>query len=72
MLPRRKPVIEVIDDDMAEVLRGKTGFERLRLGGVLFRSASRLIEQSIRNSHPDWDDAAVRRELARRIAGDAG
>jgi hypothetical protein len=65
----RAPVIEVVDNAVAAVLRRKSGGERLRMVDALYRSARRLIEANVRLTHPDWDAAATRREVARRMAG---
>ena len=68
---RWPPVIEVIDDDMAAVLRAKTGAQRLAIVDALYHTARMLVETNIRSVHPDWDDRAVRRAVAERIAGAA-
>jgi hypothetical protein len=60
--------IEVMDDQMAEVLRGKTGAERLWIANGLFKMARQLIEASVRERHPDWDEPRIQREIARRIS----
>ncbi len=66
---RREPLIEVVDDDMAEVLRRKTGAERLKIVDALYRAAWQLVEWNVRAEHPDWDERCVRRAVAERIAG---
>ena len=63
-----RQVIEVVDDGMAQVLRGKTGAERLRIADGLFSFARELITSSIRAAHPDWDDPRIAAETARRIS----
>lgn len=70
-MTRRAPVIELIEEAMADVLRSKTGLERLAIGDALYLSARELIESSVRSGHPDWDAPRVAREVSRRIAGDA-
>jgi hypothetical protein len=65
----RKPVVEVVDDDMAEVLRRKSGWGRLKIVDALYRTAWELIEGNVRHDHPDWDQQRVRRAVAQRIAG---
>ena len=65
------PRIEVLDDAMAEVLRAKTGAERLRIANDMFRMAQRLMRSSLRARHPDWDEARLTRETARRISNGA-
>ena len=60
--------IEVVDDEMAQVLRGKTGAERLRIASGMFSSARRMIRNMLRAEHPDWDEQQVNEEAARRLS----
>ena len=60
---------EVIEDVMAEVMRRKTGAQRLAIVDALYRSAWALIEGNVRRAHPDWNDVRVRATVAGRIAG---
>ena len=60
--------IEVMDDAMAEVIRAKTGAERLRVASGMFASARRLLLGYLRSEHPDWDGARVQQEAARRLS----
>ncbi len=69
LMKRRPLVIEPIDEGIANVLRRKSGAQRLEIVGSLFRSTRRMIETSIRSNHPDWDETRIRREVAARIAG---
>jgi hypothetical protein len=62
------PVIEVMDDAMAEILRQKTPAERLRIAGRMWKSARVILRGAIRTEHPDWDTEQVNREIARRIS----
>ena len=64
----RRMVIEVVEDEMAAVLRRKTGVERLKIVDALYRSAWKLIEMNVRDSHPDWTASEVRSAVAARIA----
>lgn len=68
-LQRRAPVVEVIDDDTAAVLRRKSADERLKIVDLLYRLAWRLVDGNIRSEHPDWDNRQVRQATAQRIAG---
>ena len=70
-MTEREPVIEVVDDDMAEVLRRKTRWERLKIVDALYETAWQLVEWNVRTDHPDWDYTRVRRAVAQRIAGEA-
>jgi hypothetical protein len=68
------PVIEpeVVSWEVAAVLARKTPTERLRDLQGMWRFARRLCEAGVRMQHPDWADAAVEREIARRIAVGSG
>lgn len=59
--------IEVLDDAMADILRQKRPQERIRIGFELWISAHKMLTTHIQNSHPDWDEKAVQREVDRRF-----
>jgi hypothetical protein len=65
--PANRLNFEVIDDDMAAVWRTKSGAERLRIANQMFLFARRTLMTAIRAEHPEWDDAGVKREAARRL-----
>jgi len=60
--------IEVLDEAMAEVLRSKSGAERLRIAFGMYSSARRMLLSHLRSEHPDWDEARVTAEAARRMS----
>ncbi len=60
--------IEVVDDDMARILRGMTGAERLKIASDMFSSARRMLASHLASEHPDWDEGQVQRETSRRIS----
>ncbi|HSG39264.1 MAG TPA: hypothetical protein VLE27_06470 [Thermoanaerobaculia bacterium] len=60
--------IEVVDDDMAHILRQKTGAERLQIASDMFASARRMIASHLAAEHPDWDEERIQRETSRRIS----
>lgn len=60
--------IEVVDDAMADILRQKTGAERLKIASDMFASARRMIASHLAAEHPDWDEERVQRETSRRIS----
>ncbi len=60
--------IEVVDERTAEVLRGKTGAERLQIASDMYSSARRMIISHLRAEHPDWDEQQVVEEAARRLS----
>lgn len=59
---------EVLDDQMADILRQKSEVERLRIAGRMWRSARVILRGAIRTEHPEWDLDRVNREIARRIS----
>jgi hypothetical protein len=61
-------VPDVIDDDMAAVFRGMTPRERLRVAFGLWTSTRNMLESLLRSQHPDWDDSAVKAEVAKRMS----
>ena len=60
--------IEVVDDDMARILRAKTGAERLKIANDMFVAARRMIASHLAAEHPDWDEERIQRETSRRIS----
>ncbi|GAB4135169.1 MAG: hypothetical protein Tsb009_01170 [Planctomycetaceae bacterium] len=53
---------------MAEVLRQKTGAERLAIANRMWCSAREMIRHHLRQEHPDWTDEEIQRETARRMS----
>ena len=62
------PHVEVIDDAMAQVLRLKTGAERLRIASGMYAFARKALLAHIRTQHPQWTEGEVRRETSRRLS----
>jgi hypothetical protein len=65
--PRR---IEVVDHAVADILRKMQPYETTALTAQAFESARELAAAQVMRTHPDWTEEQVRREVARRIAGD--
>ena len=63
-----KQQIEVVDDKMAQVLRLKTGAERLQIASDMFSSARKMIINMLRSQHPDWDEQKINTQAARRLS----
>jgi len=61
--------LECVDDVMAAVYRKKTPFERLRIAFGLWSSARIMLVHILRGRHPDWDEAMIQKEAARRMSG---
>lgn len=60
--------IEVIDDDMAKVLRDKTPQQRLAIAFGLWTSAKRQLTNYLRSEHPDWSESMIQKEVAKRLS----
>ncbi len=61
-----------MDDDMAEILRAKSGAERLRIAFGMWESTRRMLIYMLKGDHPDWSEERLRREVSRRLAHDSG
>jgi hypothetical protein len=61
---------DVVDDQIAEILRGKTTAERVALIGDAHETAKVLAAAGARLRHPEWNEDQVAREVARRMLGD--
>ena len=65
-----KPIrIEVIDHDLAEVLRTKTVAERIEMIGAANRTARVLAAAGIRYQHPEWSELQIQAEVIKRVCG---
>lgn len=60
--------IEVIDDDMARIIRAKTGAQRLRIASGMYASARQMLMSHLRAEHADWDEQRIQEEAARRLS----
>jgi hypothetical protein len=60
--------IEMVDDEMAQILRSKTGAERLRIANEMFVMARRMIASHLATQHPDWSPEQIQTEVSRRIS----
>lgn len=59
---------EMLDDEMANILRQKSAVERLRIAERMWESARAILRGAIRTEHPDWTEDQVNREIACRIS----
>ena len=66
-LPRRPP-IEIVDRDMAAILREKTEAERLQIAWGMWSFAREMIENTLRAEKAGWSDSEIHREVARRLS----
>lgn len=67
-MPSSRLRIEVIDKEVAAMLRQKTGAERLAIASRMFSSARRMLINHLRSVHPDWDQPQIEQEAARRLS----
>ncbi len=63
-----KGQIEVVDDDMADVLKKKTPAERISIADNLWTSAHDMLMSLIGKVHPEWDIEQIKKEVARRLS----
>lgn len=59
---------DVVDDETASILRSKTPAERLAISFRLWKFAQQTLTETLRRDHPDWDEAEIGREVARRMS----
>lgn len=63
---------EAADRDMVPVLRAMSGMQRLEVANQMWLMARQMIESQLAYDHPDWDEARLAEEVARRMAHGAG
>ena len=63
--------IEVVDDDVAAILRTKTPGERMMIVAEAWEFAEIWIRAAVRHQNPAWSDEQVEAEVCRRMAGEA-
>jgi Rv0078B-related antitoxin len=67
----RRPVVEIIDPMVADILRKKSPAERLAMAFDMWDLALGMIRANLQREHPEWTAAELQREVARRIQGRA-
>ncbi len=65
---KQSPKFEVVDDAMADVLRGKTERERLEISFGMWRFARDMIRENLKSDHLHWTDEQINKEVARRLS----
>lgn len=63
-----KGQIEVVDDEMAGVLRNKTPAERISIGFNIWLSARDMLITHLGKLHPDWNKNMIMKEVAKRLS----
>ncbi len=73
--PTPQPVdvghIEVVDPDVAAVLRSKSGMERLRLAHEAWELARDRLAAFFRARRPASSEEEIQRQVAKRLAHDS-
>lgn len=64
--------IEVLDDAQAEILRQKTPCERVGMILASNRTMRLLIRGRLLTRHPEWNEARISAEVARRMSRGTG
>ena len=59
---------EIVDDDVAAILRTKTETERLEIAFSMWRFARDMIAGNLKAEHPDWSPEELQRQVARRMS----
>ncbi len=62
-----KGQIEVMDDAMADVLKLKSGSERLQIASNLWKFGKDMIRANVISKHPDWACSEIDKEVSRRL-----
>jgi hypothetical protein len=62
--------VEIVDEQMAAVLRQKTPAERLKIAFNLWEFTRSTLRRQLAATHPDWTHEEVCREAARRMLHD--
>ena len=63
----KRPSVELLDEAVVAVLRGKTATERVAMIFAANRTMRLRLEGHLRCRHPDWDSQTLMQEIARRM-----
>ncbi|WP_254507159.1 hypothetical protein [Anatilimnocola floriformis] len=61
---------EVVDDEMAEVLRQKTPAQRLQIAFGMWQFVRNTLRRQLASANPAWTEEEVCHEVARRMLHD--
>jgi hypothetical protein len=64
--------LQVVHPQVAEVLRAKSGRERLRLAHETWELTRDRLAAFLAARHPEWSRRQVEAEIAKRLLGDSG
>jgi ABC-type transport system involved in cytochrome bd biosynthesis fused ATPase/permease subunit len=59
--------IEVVDDRVAEILKTKSGRERLNMVWDAWTFFEKTVRAYLKNRHPEWTDEQIQKEIVRRV-----
>jgi hypothetical protein len=59
---------EVVDHQMASILREKSPAERLAIAHGMWRSARNMLFSALRGQNVDWTEEQIQSEVARRLS----
>jgi hypothetical protein len=62
-----KGQIEVVDDKVAEILKTKSGPERLNMVWNAWSFYEKTIQVYLKGSHPEWTEEQIRKEIVKRV-----
>ena len=68
MSPHEFSQLDIVDDDMADVFRQKSEYERLSIAHGMWRHARNMIHSILRSENPDWGELEIQQETARRLS----
>jgi len=63
-----KGQIEVIDDKVAEILRAKSGQERLNMVWDAWTFYEKTVRAFLISQHPEWTEEQIQKEIVRRVS----
>ncbi len=62
-----KGQIEVVDDKIAEIIKTKSGMERLNMVWDAWIFFERRIKAYLKDIHPEWTEEQIQKEIVRRV-----
>ena len=63
----RRPVVEVIDKAMVELLRKQAPEERLKIAAELWETSRVMVRGTLAQEHSEWNELTLNREVAKRL-----
>jgi hypothetical protein len=63
-----KGQIEVVDDQVAAIMKTKSGPERLRMVWDAWTFFEKRITAHLKSMHPEWTEEQIQREIVRRVS----